>query len=72
MGKEDKTLLLEDEDWISSRRFNNSLERLLVRYPDGCPTRIVASALCMTEDEVDEFYRQVVIKLRNIMGVSDE
>ncbi len=69
---ENKKKILDDPDFINIRRFDYSLERLLDRYPDGASDRLIASALMMTEDEVSEFYEEVVEKLRTIIGVNHE
>lgn len=64
-----KTLIESDPDFIYSKRFNYSLDELLKRHPDGCPNRIIASVLMVTEDDVEEWYRRIVVKLRDAMGV---
>jgi hypothetical protein len=63
--------LASDEDYICLKRFEFSLARLLERYPEGCPDRIVAQALLMTEDQVREMYENVVVKLRQLMNVQN-
>ena len=65
-----RRLLEEDPDFIYLKRFDYSLKKLLERYPDGCPDRIIANALLMTEDDIQALYEKIVIKLRNAMGVS--
>lgn len=66
-----KALIEGDPDFIYSKRFDFSLKRLLERHPDGSPDRIVAAVLMITEDDVEARYRQVVAKLRRLMGVGD-
>ena len=39
------------------------------RYPEGVPNRIIADALMITEDDVEEIYVRIVEKLREIMKV---
>lgn len=68
---EARVRLVDDEDYICLKRFEYSLSRLLERYPEGCPDRIVAQALLMTEDQVQEMYQSVVVKLRQVMNVQD-
>lgn len=63
--------LSEDEDYVYLKRFEYSLEKLLERYPEGCPDRIVAQALMMTEEQVQEMYQKVVVRLRELMNVQD-
>lgn len=64
-----KRRLEEDPDFVHAKRFGFSLERLLERYPEGAPIRIIASALFMTEDDVEIMHKATVEKLRKLMGV---
>lgn len=67
-----KQLIQSDEDFIYTKRFNFSLAELRVRYPEGCPDRLIATVLMLTEDDVEEAYQKVVAKLRERMGVEGE
>lgn len=58
-------------DWIAIKRFNYSLNKLLERYPDGVPDRIIAQALQINEEEVEIIYQKILSKLRNKMGVNE-
>lgn len=64
-----KKLVAEDPDYVAMKRFENSLEKLLERYPDGCPDKVIAQALMVSEEEVEEMYQKAVLKLRMVMGV---
>jgi hypothetical protein len=64
-----KALIESDPDFIYSKRFNYSLKELQLRYPDGCPDRIIAAVLMITEDDVEAVYQKIVLKLRNCMGL---
>lgn len=66
---EAKKKIAEDPDFVYLKRFDFSLNKLLQRYPDGCPDRIIANALMVPEAEVEELYQSAVAKLRLIMGV---
>lgn len=66
-----KQLIENDPDFIASKRYNYSLKMLLERYPEGCPDRIVASALQLEEEEIDAIYQEIVKKLRKAMKVND-
>ena len=68
---EARARLVDDEDYICLKRFDFSLAKLLERYPEGCPDRIAAQALLMTEEQVCEMYDDVVQKLRQLMNVQD-
>jgi DNA-binding NarL/FixJ family response regulator len=67
-----KTLISDDEDFVYLKRFDYSLLNVLERYSDGCPDRIIAQALCMTEEAVNEMYDSIILRLRAFMGVSDD
>lgn len=56
-------------DWINLKRFNNSLNEVVERYPDGCPDHVIAGGLMIDETEVDILYAQIVVKLRTFMNV---
>lgn len=59
-----KELISTHPDYINIKRFDYSLEKLLDRYPNGAPDRIIAQALDMTEDEMKELYQQALEKLK--------
>ena len=54
----------EDPEFIAIKRFDFLLSNARARYPDGCPDRIVAQALNMSEEDAVDLYRQIVEKLR--------
>ena len=54
-----------DPDFIALKRFDYSLKTMLKRYPDGVPSdRLIAQALMVSEDELEEVYQDIVLKLR--------
>lgn len=61
--------LTTDPDFIISKRFENSLTKLLESRPDGCSDRFIAGCLGITEEQVIEMYQNIVFKLRDRMGV---
>ena len=63
--------LAEDPDFIHLKRFNFSIAEALQRYPDGLPDRLIAQGLGITEEQVAEDYRKVVLKLRALMLVEE-
>lgn len=69
--EEAKTKIETDADFIYCKRFNNSLEQCLDRYPDGAPEKVIAQSLMMTEEEVRDVTEATVQKLRKIMKVDD-
>lgn len=66
---ETQKMLTDDPDFVSLKRFDFSLKKVMDRYPEGCPDHVIASALLVNEDDVPALYEQVVTKLRNLMGV---
>jgi hypothetical protein len=60
--------MTNNPDYIYLKRYGNSMQRLIKRYPDGCPAHIIASALDITEEQVEERYQEVVTKLQDRMG----
>jgi hypothetical protein len=61
----------QDPDFVNLKRFDYSLTRVLERYPNGCPIRTIGVALAIPEEEVEEAYQRVILKLRKIIGVSE-
>jgi hypothetical protein len=60
-----------DPDYIYLKRFEFSLKKLLERYPEGCPDKVIAAALMIPEHEVEDLYQKAVVRLRMIMGVDE-
>lgn len=67
----DNEMLQNDPDFILLKRFGMSLRQCEERYPDGAPNHIVAGALGLPEDRVQDIYDSIVKKLRKIMGVTE-
>lgn len=63
--------LMVDVDFIPLKRFQYSVKKLLDRYPDGVPDRIIAQAMLIDEEQVEVLYQEVVAKLRGIMKVEN-
>jgi hypothetical protein len=61
--------LQEDPNYIILKRYNFSIERLLERYPDGVPDHIIAEALDLTADELNQQYAEIISCLRDKMRV---
>ena len=64
-----RTRIQTEPDFINLKRFEYSLEKVLERYPEGAPPRLIAQALLMTEEEGEELYQRTVLKLRDVMKV---
>lgn len=71
---EAKAKLASDPDFVAIKRFDYSLKKLLERYPiekypEGVPVRVMAQALLLTEDEVEDEYERAILKMRMLMNV---
>jgi hypothetical protein len=66
---EQKKRVSEDPDYVALKRFEFSLLKLIDRYPEGCPDKVIAQALLVSEEEVEELYQKAIARLRLIMGV---
>ena len=73
LSKEEIKFRVEnDADFIAIKRFEYSIEKLMERYPDGVPQRIIAQALATTEQNVEKLYQRAIGKLRQAMKVEEE
>lgn len=67
-----KAKLDQDPDFVYLKRFDYSLKKVMLRYPDGCPTRVIAQALLMTEEDVELMHKRIIAKLQELMGVDEQ
>ena len=63
--------IVRDEDYVNLKRFGYSLKELMKRYPDGCPNNIIASALMMTESELENVWQGIVHQLREQIHIKE-
>ena len=57
--------ILEEEDFIHSKKFNNSLSKMLTKISeDGVEDSVIAKVLMLTEEQVADIYQESVEKLR--------
>lgn len=68
--KVDQERMLNDPDYVSSKKHNGSLNAVLRRYPDGVSNKVAARMLDVSEVELEQIYQAVVLRLRLIMKVS--
>lgn len=69
-SQEARHLVETEPDFVAIKRFEYSLTKLMEKYPEGAPTKVIAQALLITEDEVEELYQQIILKLRQALDVS--
>jgi DNA-binding NarL/FixJ family response regulator len=58
-----------EKNYVHIKRFNYDIENVLDRYPEGAPNKVIAAGLQMTEEEVEETWQRIVLKLREAMKV---
>ena len=68
-SNEARELLATSPDFIYSKRFEFSLKKLLDRYPEGAPSKVIAQSLMMTEDELQDLEQKIIIKIRQQLRV---
>ena len=64
-----RSRIADDPDFVGLKRFDYSMKKLLERYPEGCPNRVITHALMIAEGEVEDLYQQAVEHLREIMRI---
>ncbi len=69
-GNEARERILSDPDFIFLKRFDFSLKNLVEKHPGGVSDRVIAAALMVTEDDVQDIYESIIIKLRDILKVN--
>ena len=62
-------MVSDQDDFILLRRYNYSLQKLVDKYPDGCPDHIIATALGVDEAAVKERFAKIIACLRDRIGV---
>ncbi len=65
-------MLEKDPDFIYSKRFDFSIEKMLERYPDGVSNKNIAQVLLITEEEVERIYQDSILKIRAAMKIEIE
>lgn len=71
-SEEIKKKILSDHDFVYLKRYGYSVEKVLDRFPDGAPTKLIAQGLMMSEEEVEEMLQSVILKLRSALKVEVE
>lgn len=62
----------EDPNWVNAKRYNYDLKTMISRFPEGCPDRVIANVLGLSDEELQSKYLEALVKLRKSMGVVDE
>lgn len=58
-----------EPDFIYMNRYGNSINKLLQRYPEGCPDHIIAASFEINEVELEKRFQQIISTLQIRMGV---
>lgn len=56
--------ILEEEDYIKSPKFMNSLTKFVNKNSDGVENSVIARLLMISEEEVNQLYQEAVETLR--------
>lgn len=56
-----------EDDYIRCKKFSNSLNRFISKFPDGSEDAAIARVLMISEEEVRVIYGSAVRKLRKEM-----
>jgi len=59
--------IVEDDDYIRCPKCSNSVNKFLLRNPDGAEDSVIARFLMTTEEKVRELYAEAVKMLRKDM-----
>jgi len=74
VSKEDfKKRVLEEQDFIKSHKYGNSLSKYLIRNPKPADDAVIARLLLISEEEVEEIYQKTVdILKKGVVGSENE
>jgi hypothetical protein len=71
MDRDDVTKRIQDEeDYIRSPKFGNSLTRLKLKNPEGVDDATIAKVLMISEEDVQKLYEEAVAMIKE--GIDDE
>ena len=56
-----------EDDYIYSKKFNNSLNDILQKYPDGVPNNLIAKVLKIKASQIDSMLNRIFTKLKEQM-----
>jgi hypothetical protein len=69
LNEQIKARIETEPDYIAINRFDFSLQKLLARYPEGAPDRVICQALLISESELGDMWEKIIIKIRQSLGV---
>lgn len=60
-------LINDSPNFVCLKRFDYSLKKLLARYPEGVPDKVIAQALMIPEEYLPELWNDIIVRLRSIV-----
>lgn len=70
--QEIKKKVLEEEDYIKSPKYSNSLNKFMIRNSRLLTDATIARLLVLSEEEIENIYKDSVERLKKLMAESDE
>jgi len=70
-NNENKQRVLNEEDYIRSPKFSNSLAKYTARNSEGVDNSTIARLLLISEEEVEQLYQEAIQMLRDEMVDED-
>jgi hypothetical protein len=58
-----------EEDFVHCPKMNNSIIKIVDKYPDGVEDSYIAKVLLMTEQEVVKIYEAIILKIRQSLNI---
>lgn len=55
----------DDPDYINAPSYNNSLQQVIKRHPEGVPDAAIGKYLLLTPEQVQEIFVEACAKLRS-------
>ena len=69
--EEARSQLVTNPDFVNLKRYSYSLAKVMEQFPNGCPDKLIAAALLITEDDVKALDESIPAKLAVAMKVDN-
>jgi hypothetical protein len=63
--------IMEDEDYINSAKYDNSLTVFEKKHPEGAKDEVIAKSLMITEEELKLQFEGLLDTVRKKMNIED-
>jgi hypothetical protein len=67
MTDDKKQKILNEEDYINCPKYRNSIKHTINKFPDGIDSHLIAKYLMISEEEVEENYKDAIEKLKKMV-----